>query len=112
MPVRSAAAVLETSAGSVDRDQETASLPTERRGVAKRYQAATLWSPRTADGRFLSVALTTAGGSPVLETVLETSAASLVTERRGVAKRFQAAILLSPRTADDHSLSVALMGGR
>ena len=111
MPVRSAAAVLETSAGCVDRDQETASLP-ERRGVAKRCQAATLWSPRTADGRFLSVALTTAGGSPVLETVLETSAASLVTERRGVAKRFQAAILSSPRTADDHSLSVALTGGR
>ena len=108
MPVRSAAAILETSVGSLDRDQETASLPTERRGVEKRYQAAILWSPRTADGRFLSVALTTAGGSPVLET----SAASLVTERRGVEKRYQAAILSNPRTADDRSLSVALTGGR
>ena len=58
MPVRSAAAVLETSAGSVDRDQETASLPTERRGVAKRFQAAILSSPRTADDHSLSVALT------------------------------------------------------
>ena len=114
MPVRSAGAVPETSAGSLDRDRETGSLATERRDVAKRYQAASLSNPRTADGRYRSVALTTTGGSPVLETsalVPETSAAALVMERRGVGKPHRAAIPSNPRTAGGHYRSVALTGG-
>ena len=117
MPVRSAggAFVLETSAGSLDRDRETAGSPArERRHVARHYQAASLSSPRTADGRYRSVALTTTAGSPVLETSVGSldrdreTAGSLATERRDVAKRYQVASLSSPRIAGGRYQSVAL----
>ena len=110
MPVRSAGAVLETSVGSLDRDRETAgSLARERRDVAKRYQVASLSSPQIAGGRYQSVALTTTGGSPVLEApVPATSAGSLATERRDVAKRHRVASPSSPRIAGGRYQSVAL----